>query len=240
MVGKGFFFLATMVAVTISDTSASADLVANYSIGSGLLSPNGETLFVDNAALGGGDFTPGSGFVNWVAEVDNIWSLGDSVQLTGIAIPIQSSGTGNQTTQNGTFTFSFYDIGPDNAFGLADTLVGTRTADFKGNGTTNTDEYYAIFDTPLSFTAAGNGVAVGFGNSAPIRLKINNTGSSAGVVRKLLSNGSVVSDITNPGFRMSLAGTAVAVPEPTSFAFLAIISTCVGVELLRRRLLSQG
>lgn len=193
-------------AIAAVQAAAAGDLVAGYTIGSGALSPNGEMLFIDNAATGGGDSTSAGGTLFWSAVLRNVWLPSDQVSLTGLAIPIHALGASN-TTLNGTFTFTFYDLGADSAFSGIDneTLLGSTTLNFNGNGTTGTSAYYGVFDAPLSFTAQGTGVAVRIGNSTGIRLKTNNAGNSAGVTRNNNTTGAVLAD-ANPGFRMSLAG----------------------------------
>lgn len=193
-------------AIAAAQMASAGNLVAGYTIGSGALSPNGESLFIDNAATGGGDATSASGVLGWSAVLRNVWLPSDQVSLTGIAIPIHALGASN-TTLNGTFTFTFYDIGADNTFSGIDneTLLGSTTLNFSGNGSTGTSAYYGVFDAPLSFTAQGTGIAVRIGNSTGIRLKTNVAGSSAGVTRNNNTTGAVLVD-ANPGFRMSLAG----------------------------------
>lgn len=183
--------------------------VAGYTVGSSQLTPSGQTLFIDNAATGGSDSTFGDGNANWVAELTGLWSSGATVSVKGIAIPIHASGTG--TTENGTFTISFYDLGANDSFNGAssETLIATRTATFNGLGTTGTDEYYVVFGQPVDFNAQGSGIAVRFQNSASLRLKVS---TPPGGLLKLLTDGGVPGGDTH--LRMSLSGTATGGEPP--------------------------
>jgi autotransporter-associated beta strand protein len=193
--------LAILLAAAPALSLRAADLTTGYTIGSGLLAPSGQTLFVDNAAVGGGD----SDNPNWVAEVKNLWQPGDLVSLTGIAFAMP----GGSNTASGTMTFTFYDLGGDDTFGGAanETNHGSASATLNWPGTAGA--YYVNFDSPLTFLAGSTGIAVHVQNSAALRVKVNTTGLAPGVVRRVLTTGVAVGG-TNPNFRMSLAGTVAA------------------------------
>jgi fibronectin-binding autotransporter adhesin len=208
--GRGLvaIVIATGLLLAQPERLSAAVLTAGYVPESGLLSPMGEVLFIDRGATGGGDATSG-GNPAFSVEVANIWTAGEDVRITGIALPLHASGT-SDTTLNGTMTFSFYDLdggaNPDAFDGLAaETLVGTATAAFEGNGTTGTSAYYVIFDDPITFTAASSGIAVRIQHSTSLRLKINSATPEPRAVRKSNTNGSTFAN--NPDMRISLAGT---------------------------------
>ncbi len=201
--------IGSLVAVLLTCGSlAAATLTPGYTIGSGLLATEGEVLFVDNAATGGGDARHDNGVTDWSAELSGLWNNGDTVTLTGLAIPIWSDTASTlNTTLSGTFSFNFYDLdaGADlTAFdGIGvETLVGSASASFT-RGSIGT--YYVRFDTPLTFTARSSGIALHISNTAALRLKVNTAASAPGVVRKSNSDGSAVGG-SNPNLRLSLAG----------------------------------
>jgi len=177
--------------------------LAGYVIGSGLLATSPATLFIDNAATGGGDAIHSNGNSNWVAELPDLWNTGATVSLTGLAIPVHSD-TGT-TTRNGTFTISFYDLGPNNRFdgSSSETLIATRTAAFQGFGSTGTSTYSLVIAPPITFNATGAGIAIHFANSDSLRLKTN---TAPGAIRKALTNGGSVTGDSH--LRISLGGTA--------------------------------
>jgi len=193
-------FLCTLAA---GPALHAATFGTGYVIGSESLRPNGETLFVDNAAIGGGDSNQAAGATNdWVAQIKSLWLPYSTVSLTGLAFPSPPA-----STQSGTITLTFYDLGLGNNYpGLANaTVLGTATAEFVVSATATT--YFVNFDDPVTFTAGSTGVAVHIQNTGSLRLKINNAGSAPGVVRVSRATGAALGG-TNPNFRMSLAGTA--------------------------------
>jgi hypothetical protein len=191
-----------------------ATLTSGYTIGSGVL---GSSLFLDNGAIGGGDSVQQNitGDPGWVVELVGLWSEGQEVAITGIALPLRT------TTGAGTFTFNFYDLNGGanaNAFDgiTSETLVGSATAAL--SEVISASAYYAVFDAPVTFTSASTGIAVHFTNSAgTIRVKINTTANAPTAVRKRASDGAPDTSGTsgNPNFRISLAGTATS-PVPAS------------------------
>ncbi|MGN6552871.1 MAG: hypothetical protein ACTHLW_04025 [Verrucomicrobiota bacterium] len=169
-------------------------------------------LLINSAITGGGDSTLSLvGEPGFSVQMTNLWTVGQTVTLTGIAM-VQRP----QTT-NGTFTIDFYDLDGGanaNAFdGFAnETKVGSAqvvlTTDIITVGL-----YYATFDTPITFTAASTGVAIHWNNSAAIRCKIREAGSAPGVVR-VNNNTGVPIGGTYANFGLSLAGKAVTPAAP--------------------------
>jgi hypothetical protein len=191
---------AFILSLAGSAALAAATFEKGYTIGGTQLSPNGETLFLDNAATGGGDSDHLDGIATWVAQVKGLWPAYSQVTLTGFAFPTPAA-----FTQSGTITLTFYDLGLGGAYpGLASARVlGTATAELVLDGAS---AYFVNFDNPVTFNAGSTGVAVHIQNSAALRLKINNSGSAPGVVRVNRSTGVAVGG-ANPNFRMSLAGS---------------------------------
>lgn len=205
MVLVGAFLSAGLMA---SRQATAATLMPGYTIGSGALSPNGETLLIDRAQTGGDDSTFADGNLPWSAEIKGDWVPGEEVSITGIAFPI------HQATGAGTFTFSFYELdgGADpSAFDgtSSETLAGTATAVF--NGLSAASACYVIFDTPVTFTAKSAGIAVHIQNTGNIRVKIRGATAAPRAIRKSNANGSTY--VTDPDFWMSLAGTITMPPD---------------------------
>lgn len=219
---------------------AAATLVAGYTKGAGsqLLIANGgaaTTAFVDTAVTGGSDITfngspTSAGFV-WRIDAGGNWSVGNTVSLTGLAVPLWTNATTPTTTtsntSSGTFTFTFYSGGADNDWqGTAnlgtsdDSLIGSATATFTAGGAI--DEYYVNFDTPVVWAANSTVIVAHPQSTGSMRFKQG----AADVPRENLGNG--VNQAT--GLSFSLAGT-VAVPEPSA-ALLGALSL---LGLLRRR-----
>jgi hypothetical protein len=199
-----------LLALTLVQATVAATLTGGYTVGSGLL---GNNLVVDNAAIGGGDSSSATGDLGWTAELAGLWSSNSTVILTGLALPIWSDSSTNNTTVSGTLTFYFYDLNQGANPGAFDgagveTLVGTATASFT-QGAIGT--YYVTFDTPVSFTAKSTGLAVRIVNSGWMRLKINTAALAPGVVLKNSSTGAAIGG-TYPNFRMTLAGLAFLPP----------------------------
>ncbi len=146
-------------------------MISGYTVGSGLLSPHGETLFVDTAAAGGSvDLTDADGFnVAYTVLIPGagLWTLGDTVQITGFALQVQG------VSSNGTMTFNVRQgsggIGDSGAGGLAS--LGTATAQYNNSGANST--MYVNFDTPVSFVADANSTNIGINisNTGNLRIK---------------------------------------------------------------------
>lgn len=154
--------------------ASAAVLTSGYTVGSGLLSPSGETLFVDAAAAGGSDTTSNSGTNdNFTVLIDGTghWVVGDTVEIAGFALTVHNASV------NGTFTFDVLQgaggIGDTGAGGLAS--LGTATASYGYSGSTET--VFVNFDTPVSFVADANSTKIGIhiSNTGTLRLKYKST-----------------------------------------------------------------
>lgn len=217
---------AAIVALAmLGQTADGLDLVAGYNVGANDPGQLGSDFIVDQAVLGGGDSLNAQGFYGWVAEYNDMWDVGTPVSITGLAIPIKAGGT-----QNGDWTFTFFELdgGADpNGFdghnfgdGTGESILGSVTATFSGNGSTGTDEYYVNFDSPISFTSASTGMAFHMQSTAATEVKIRPAGLEASRgVRVGLGDGVPVGG-GNPNFRATLAGTpmAFAPPPPPTLA----------------------
>jgi hypothetical protein len=185
-----------------------ATMTAGYTMGAGsqLLMDNGGSgtnLFVDFAALGGSDLRDPDGMNDtYTVLIDGAghWRIGDTVELTGFAIPI------HQVTGNGTMTLEILQgsggSGATGAGGLA--TIGTVTAAYT-NGGIVTSTHYVNFDTPVSFVADTNTLKIGINiaNSSNIALKHNATHN---VIRYNRVNG----DLMPTKMQVSLAGNVIA------------------------------
>lgn len=196
------------------DPLGAAEFVKDYVIGSTSLTPNDEILFADFAAGGGNDlrWDNGDGSLHiWEIQSGGAWSPGDTVSITGIALPIWANNPDTiaaNNTQNGTFTFTFRSLGPDNDYDTGDTTVfGTATAEFNSAGE-GVAAYWVIFDTPVLWTADSEGFAVSVSSTAALRLKTGNT--AVGVEAENAGNGD-----TRAGYLMSLsvAGAVLAATD---------------------------
>lgn len=221
--------VAVAAVVGLAIPAAALDLVKGYERDAGLANQLGDAFLFDQAATGGGDASiqvaPAS--FGWAAEYANLWDIGTPVSLTGLALPLQSNtGAGNNTTQNGDLTFTFFDLGggdnPDAFDGYnfdtmtGESILGSVTATFSNyglNGVANqTDEYFVKFDTPLDFTAASTGLAFHIQSTNTLRVKVNNPGPLRRPTRVGL-DGTRLSG-NNSSFAATLAGTPVVFDPP--------------------------
>lgn len=206
-----------------------ATWASGYTIGSTLLQPNGETLFLDAAAGGGGDlrFDGGNAGAHiWEIQSGGNWTIGDTVEITGLALPIWSNNTNaTNNTLNGTFTISFRSLGIDSDYDPSDsTVFGTAQATFASEGT-GVDAFYVNFDTPVTWVADSAGFGVSVANTSALRLK-----QGPGTVGAEAEDGG---SGNTRGYQMSLsvAGTVTPIPEP-SVSLLGGLGLLV---LVRRR-----
>ena len=224
--------LASILATT-GTTAIAATFAPGYTYGnatSQLLTANGGSgaiTFVDNAATGGGDgrFDSGNPNFGWLVDGSAIWNSGDTVSLTGLAVPLWANNpTSDNTnnTQNGTFTFSFYTAGADNAWNGTDnlgtsddSLIATVDLTF-ASAEAGVDEYYVNFDSSLNWTANSDTIVVSMASTGALRLKLGP--ASPTTPRAVLTTGATDSDGT-----FSLAGSVTPVPEP-SVALLGLFS----------------
>lgn len=141
----------------LSPEMSAATWASGYTVGSTLLQPNGETLFLDAAVGGGGDlrFDGGNAGAHiWEIQSGGSWAIGDTVDITGLALPIWSNNTNaTNTTLDGTFTISFRSLGINNDYDTSDsTVFGTAQATYASQGT-GVDLFYVNFDTPITWVA---------------------------------------------------------------------------------------
>ena len=196
------FVFTVLVLLALVRTGAAATLTSGYTIGSGLL---GGGMLIDNANTGGGDSSSSTGNLGWTAEIAGLWNSNSTVIISGMALPIFSDANAANTTVSGAFTFYFYDLDQGtnaNSFDGSgvETLLGTATASFT-QGAIGT--YYAVFDSPINFTAKSSGVAVRIINTGWIRVKVVPAATAPGVVLKNSTTGVAIGG-TNPNFRTSL------------------------------------
>lgn len=210
---------AMAIVAALAPNADALDLVAGYNRGANDPGQLGGDFIIDQAQTGGGDALNGDGFFGWVAEYNEMWDIGTSVSITGLAVPIKSGGT-----QNGDWTFTFFELdgGADpNGFDgynfqdqTGETVLGSVTATFSGNGTTGTDEYFLDFDTPIDFTSASTGLAFHMQSTAATEVKIRPAGlANSRGVRVGLGDGVPLGG-ANPNFRATLAGTPIAFDPP--------------------------
>lgn len=185
-------------------------MTSGYSVGSGLLTAGGKTLFVDTAALGGNvdlkRATPND-WDTYLIPGTGLWSIGDTVEITGLAIPILDGAY----TQSGTLTFTILQAaggaGTSGAGGL--TALGTATASL--DISTGTSTYYVNFDTPVSFVADANSASIGIhvASSAPLWIKAQ---SNFEVTKYNRTSG----DFAGAKGKLSVAGTVNHTGGPTA------------------------
>lgn len=226
---------ALCVAVSSFTAARAATLTSGYTIGgsSQLLTTNGgggSVLFADVAALGGTDVNVGAGSVSPFASVllngSSSWNIGDTVSITGFAIPLVDG-----PTTSGTFTFDIREgAGGGGASGTTGLLsLGNRTATFTSAAPPNAaGVFYTNFDTPVTFVADTNSTSlvINWSSSGAIRYKKQGTGDLPQVN---YGNGNFVGG--DDGVRVSVAGSVTAIPEPS----IALLGAFGLLGLLRRR-----
>ncbi|MDQ8190633.1 hypothetical protein QEH58_10005 [Roseibacillus persicicus] len=209
----------------------SATWVKGYTAGSSDLTPAGETLFMDFASTGGNDlrFDNGdaSGHIWEIQSVGN-WTIGDTVEITGLALPFWSNNTNtSNNTQDGTITVSFRSLGVNADYDTGDSVeFGTVATTFASEGD-GVDEYFVLFDTPVTWVADSTGFGLSVVSDAALRLKTGPT--ATGAEAEDAGNGN-----TRTGYNMSLsiAGKVTPIPEPSA-ALLGVLG--VMSFLVRRR-----
>jgi len=181
----------------------------------------GPNVFLDNAATGGGDTGQSvSGNPGFVVQMTNLWNIGQTIRITGVALPIRT------VTTAGAFTFNFYGVDQG-----ADTNVfegiGTETLLGSAQGTLATDAsasaYSVTFDTPIVFTAVSRSIAVQFTNFSTVtyssnQFKINTAGTAPNATRLNSGTGAIIGG-ANPNMRITLAGSVVVPPATNSFVW---------------------
>jgi hypothetical protein len=198
-------------------TAHGATLASGYSIGSGsqLLVANGgagTVLFADVAALGGSDQDVTAGSVSPFASVllngGSSWSAGDTVSITGVALPLVDG-----PTTSGIFTFDIRQgaggTGPSATASLAS--LGTATATFTTAAPPNAaGVFYVNFDAPVTFVANANStsIVINWSSTGAIRYKKQPSGDLPQVN---YGNGNLVGG--DDGVRVSVAGTVTPAPD---------------------------
>jgi len=229
-------FLATgLVGGILAGAAAQgATMASGYTIGgsSQLLTTNGgagSVLFNDAGALGGADvsdtvapFT--AAFYSVLLDGSGLWSAGNTVTITGFALPLVDS-----ITNTGTFTFDIREgAGGGGASGTSG-LDSLGTADATYTSGSGTSVYYVNFDTPITFVADANStsIVINWGSTAALRFKKRTEPTGAALPQVNYGNGNFVGG--NDTISVSVAGTVV--PEPS----VALLGGLAGLLVLRRR-----
>jgi hypothetical protein len=161
---------------------------------------------INEVALGGFDFTFGSGVTNFtLVYPDALPAANSSVTLTGFAWVVPNAGTAN-----GDIRVDFYDPGADGVFdGLdADTHLGTAIGTLTTTGSTTV--MYWNFDTPITFTSSGTALAVRIQSTASLRIKAQDN-IATGYWHTNTGSG-IIGDVRASKF--SIGGTAIAPDGP--------------------------
>lgn len=216
---KSKWTILAALGLTLAGSASAAVITSGYTIGSTLLTSGGKTLFLDSAATGGNTdlkrATPND-FDTFLVPGAGFWEVGQTVNITGVAIPIIAVDSANalpNRTDLGTTTFTVRQAvggsGTSGAGGLA--VLGTATGVLDGSlGNTGSSTYYVNFDTPITFVVDANSTSIGISvaHSGAMWLK----GQDGFEVTKYnFTTGAVA---TAEG-RLSVAGTVV--PEPSAF-----------------------
>ncbi|MFK7910751.1 MAG: PEP-CTERM sorting domain-containing protein [Akkermansiaceae bacterium] len=226
---------AVTMSLALAGAAQSATLTNGYTTGAGsqLLAANsgaGSILFADAAATGGSDVNVTGGVVSPFASVllngSSSWSVGETVSITGFAIPLVDG-----PTATGVFTFDIRQgaggVGASGTSGLAS--LGTADATYTtGSGTA---AYYVNFDTPVSFIADANStsIVINWSSTGAIRYKKEGAPGAGRLPQVNYGNGNFVGG--DDTVRVSVAGSVTPVPEPSSAALLSL----GGLALVLRR-----
>ena len=193
----------------------------------------GADLIVDAAAHAGlgtfdlraNDTGNGAGPYNFAVVYEDVWDVGTQVEITGIALPLRNPNTGTaNNTSNGTFTFSFYELsgganadawdGTDNgeaAFTTRDveyTLAGVQDVAYPNGATVP----WAVFDTPITYTAASTGFAISVDSTGSIRTRFDTTPDNIDGLHFALNNGN--QQPSGAGHKWTVAGSPMFDPPP--------------------------
>jgi hypothetical protein len=234
------FIVPIAVAGLVSSVGA-ANFTTGYTIGSGLLGP---TLVdgADHAGLGtvdlrANDSASGTGAYGWLAVWENLWGVGDAVSITGIAVPLRSPGAAgddSNNTDNGTFTFTFYELSGGVNLNIYDgtsngeTVLGTATAVFNDAGSGAAIIPYVTFDSPIAFTSTSTGIGIHMDSTSSIRTRWDDSVDGVDGINHNLATGAT----NGKGHQWTIAGSVTPVPEPSSFALGGL---AMGAMLLARR-----
>lgn len=221
--------------------SQGATFATGYTIGSGLL---GSTI-VDGASHSGlgtfdvraNDSANGAGAYGWVAAWEGLWGVGDSVSLTGIALPVRSPGAAGDTsnnTNNGTFTFTFYGLAAGgtgwDGTNNGESVIGTATVNFVSAGAGAALIPYATFDSSIDFTAASTGIAIHVDSTSSIRTRWDDGADGVDGIHESRTTGAIINNGPR-GHQWTVAGSVTPVPEPT----VSLLVGLSGLFVLRRR-----
>jgi arylsulfatase A-like enzyme len=133
----------------------------------------GTSFLVNEAATGGND-NNATDFIRDYAGGTALYSAGQAVSLVGLAWASSASGT---TATSATVTFT--DYGPDNTFGTGDDVVVGTVTDTLNFG--DAGVYVWVFDSPVNFSAQGDGLRIRITSDGNIRRKTTSGGSQGAV-----------------------------------------------------------
>jgi len=182
----------------------------------------GPNFFFDTAATGGGDTTLATS-VSFTRDFGAFTTGPSTISITGLGWAVGGNlGVANPTTFFADVTFTY--LGADNALGGGDdVLIGTTSDNYLYQGA---GEYAWLFSTPLSANITPNPTVNDF------LITMN------GYTDNTLATGSNLRFKTTSGTglgaaKLSVAGTPVVVPEPTTVALAGL--GLAGLLAFRRR-----
>ena len=224
---------AAAAALILSGAAANAAVwESGYTQGSGsqLLLSNGgagDTLFIDGAAGGGAQDIDGKAFTaahTVLFDGSDFWNVGDTVFITGFALPVRDN-----VSTNGTFTFEIREAsGGIGASGAGDLgLLGTRTASYITSGS-GVPVGYVNFDTPVEFTVTENSTSIGINfqsDGDTFQYKALGVSGDDRLQRYNHVNGNLL----NSYVRVSLAGSVI--PSPVNMPFEASFGEVRFIEI---------
>ncbi len=217
-----------MFAVSAQAQPAIGTTDLGYTVDSGLLGPTiidgATTVGLTNFDIRANDTGSGAGPYVFGVEFDQLWDVGTSVSLTGLALPVLSPNSGSiNNTQNGTWTFNIYELsgGADlnnwNGLNNGEVLLGTRTLEFDDQGLMGGPQVaYGSFAESLDFTSTSSGLFFTWESTGSIRTRANFTNDSfiQGQAENILTGNSGTAF-----HQWTIAGTPkTSVPPPTNGA----------------------